>query len=655
MENNLIHQANITSRYGKLEFATVYIYKYSYKLLNQKKIKLNLINWLHANKSLKLFRFTANGFETLHPMPNENWQYIFMGTQQVKAPFRNTPLFSQYLHQIYDSQLITVYPKSGDDFTYNHVINLDFKLDLCFNYNTELFEDGRFFIHFFAKSHIKSAHNRIQNIINFIKSTHHSDKTYFPVFHVHDNATLRSKAILPLSKKSLDELEHFKNKFPEHSYSFDYEFMSRYFPGTLSSFMVKSKVNLINIVKILSQASSTLIPVDGIRLYELPSFPIKLQSVKPAMNLLIGNKKKVSKLSAVYYEGMFLPVSKSVVQPMTQCKDKSVLSKIYQLVDQHFNINGKMTWLPGIEIDVNGNDINKLVKLQKEFPSLFVMIFTDVILTESYIQGLQDRNLKYQIIQLPADVHRLSNFAVKCLYKMGAKVALLHDLGLPKDSYIIGLDMGHWHGNKDNPGFSTLVMVFFNILGEQLFVSKIEDLPLNEALQTEYLILALEKFKKHLDKSKRNQPAQLVFHRDGKLHSKDHSIIKNSVQNVFNIEKVEIVEIIKSGHPYIYTYHESKTVNASSGQYWHVKDKDYALLITNDQVNAQGEALRPIVIKRKYGDMPFEKIVSQVYWFCKLYTNNIYYPSRLPATTEVANNRAGTGVKEYKASYKGKR
>ena len=651
MDINRVQQANITSRYGKLEFVQVYVYKYSPKLLYQKQIKLNLINWLNTNKSLKLFRFTAYGFETLHPMQKDNWQYIFMGTQQVMAPFENIPLCSQYLHQILDSQLSTMYKKSGDDYTYNHYINQDFKLDVCFNYNIELFDDGRFLIHFYAKSHIKLAHNYIQNIINIVKSTHQDDATYFPGFQVYDNVALRSKTIFPLSRKSLDELDQFKTKFPDHNYSFDYEFMSRYFPNTLIGFMAKSKVNLTNIIKILSDASTALISVDSIRLYELPLLPIKLQTVKPTMNLLIGNKKKVSKLSAMYYDGVFMPVSKSVILPMTHGKDKSVLPRIMQLVDHHFNIHGQLIWLPDMDIDLNGDDILKLVKLKMEYSSLFVMIFTDVMLPSTYIQGLRDKFIKYQIIQLPADVHRLSNFAVKCLYKMGAKVAHLHDLGLHKDSYIIGLDLGHFHGNKANPGFSTLVMVFFNVRGEQIFVSKLDGLPLNEALQDEYIISALAKFKKHLEKSKRNQPVQLVFHRDGKLHSEDHTILKSSVDKIFNIDRVEIVEIIKSGHPYMYVHDGNKTINASSGQYWHVKEKDYALLITNDQVNAPGEALRPIVIKRKYGTLPFETIVSQVYWFCKLYTNNIYYPSRLPATTEVANNRAGTGLKEYKASY----
>jgi hypothetical protein len=651
MESKLMTQGNITSRYGKIEFVKIYTYQYSPKLLKQKQIKLNLISWLNAKKSLQLFRFTSNGFDTLSPMPDDNWQYNFMGIKQESPPYTHIATYSQYLSQLYHDQLSGIYKKSGPDYIYAQVVNADFRLDLCFNFNVELFDDGRFLIHFSAMSHINLAHPNIQNIIHIIKTLQNSNDQYFPKFQVVDVNSNRSKTVFPLSKQSMDEHDKFIHRFPDIRYSFDYEFMGQYFPKTLSTFMERSKINLTTIGPILTKASMNLDTIDGIKLYEMPLLPIKLKAVKPEMNLMIGSDKTVSKLSASFYSGLFYPVKNGIILPVVYTNDNHILQKTKQLIDNQFNVNGNITWLPAHVLAHNVEDLSAIAVLKKQNPFLFVMIFTSIMIPTHHIQFLRDNRIKYQIMQLPTDQYRLSNFAVKCLHKMGAKVSLIKDLGLKKDAYVVGIDMGHFHGNKTEKGFSTLIMVFYSSHGEYLFTSKVQGLPLNEALQLGATIEALTIFKKHITKTKKNMPSQFVFHRDGKLHIQDVDFLNQSVISTFQITDVNMVEIIKSGYPYMYTHQDGIPQNAQSGQYWEIKDKDYAILITNDQVTTSGEVLKPIVIKRKFGNLPFETIVSQVFWFCKLYTNNIYYPTRLPATTELANNRAGTGVKEYKASY----
>ncbi|MBK7522804.1 MAG: hypothetical protein IPI53_01130 [Saprospiraceae bacterium] len=357
-----------------------------------------------------------------------------------------------------------------------------------------------------------------------------------------------------------------------------------------------------------------------------------MNKVKPEMNLMIGNDKIVSKLSATYYSGLFRPLTKAIILPILCGQDITVLPKVKQLTDQHFNSNGSVQWLPALVAAGPTIDFAELERIKNEYLSAFIIIITEGTLPHTTIGILREKKLQYQIIQLPADNFILSNFVVKCLHKMCAKIALLKDSGLKKDGYIVGLDMGHYPGSKSEPGFSTLVMVFFTAAGEHIYTSKVERLPLNEALQSQSLTEAFTKFKNYLIRSKRNMPSHFIFHRDGKLHVKDHLYLTETVQNLFNNVKMDIVEIIKSGHPYIFTMENHHIKNAVSGQFWEVKDKDYALLITNDQETVPGEILKPIVIKRKYGNLPFETIVSQVYWYCKLYTNNIYYPSRLPGS-----------------------
>jgi hypothetical protein len=64
-------------------------------------------------------------------------------------------------------------------------------------------------------------------------------------------------------------------------------------------------------------------------------------------------------------------------------------------------------------------------------------------------------------------------------------------------------------------------------------------------------------------------------------------------------------------------------------------------------------ALKPIIIKHKYGNTDFNKILRQLYVFTKVYTTNLYNSTRLPATTLKANNVVSTSNKVHKNSYLG--
>ena len=73
----------------------------------------------------------------------------------------------------------------------------------------------------------------------------------------------------------------------------------------------------------------------------------------------------------------------------------------------------------------------------------------------------------------------------------------------------------------------------------------------------------------------------------------------------------------------------------------------------NTQADEYENLIRPIVIKHRYGNTDFTQIINQIYWLTKIYTNNLYYCTRLPATTQKANNIAGTSDKVHQASYLG--
>jgi hypothetical protein len=105
----------------------------------------------------------------------------------------------------------------------------------------------------------------------------------------------------------------------------------------------------------------------------------------------------------------------------------------------------------------------------------------------------------------------------------------------------------------------------------------VSSLPLNEALSLFATINILNQIKNTISKINRKMPKKLIFHRDGKVHVDDVQIILQSVKQVFGIEDIEIIEIIKSGHPYVTEYLNSPWHNRPSGSAWIVPSKNYAI------------------------------------------------------------------------------
>ena len=94
-------------------------------------------------------------------------------------------------------------------------------------------------------------------------------------------------------------------------------------------------------------------------------------------------------------------------------------------------------------------------------------------------------------------------------------------------------------------------------------------------------------------------------------------------------------------------------VTPPSGNSYQDNDHKYSILVTNSQAEEQSAVISPIIIKHKFGNTDFNKIIDQVYWFTKIYTNNLYNSTRLPATTLKANNIVGTSKKQHKSTYLG--
>lgn len=88
-----------------------------------------------------------------------------------------------------------------------------------------------------------------------------------------------------------------------------------------------------------------------------------------------------------------------------------------------------------------------------------------------------------KMIKAPMDAYALSNAVIKCLTNLSGKVAKLDDMMCFKDTYFIGLDMGHRYDHKNAAeSYTQLVMSLIDIAGTIITSESVSSLPLNEAL-----------------------------------------------------------------------------------------------------------------------------------------------------------------------------
>ena len=359
--------------------------------------------------------------------------------------------------------------------------------------------------------------------------------------------------------------------------------------------------------------------------------------------------------SACFYNGIFKPVNNWNILPIV-CDNLNIelfseLISIFNKGSLNFNI------LPEIIIakneDINYEQVQETIRSQQN--KTMIAVFCKYQMPQDFFKPI--KNLKLQIYQGDTTDNKqnrakLSNFVCKCLEKLGGVVCSIADTHTNESGYFIGIDLGHTtHGEEK---FSNLATVIFDHRGLLIGNNIVKKIPRKENLIESHCITAFKNLSAILTKNNLPQPTQIVIHRDGKLHSTDITSLTNSIHNVWGNIQVDIVEIIKSGFPVIAMKDDKgAAINPKSGSSYQDNDHKYSILVTNIQAEEHSAVISPIIIKHKFGNTDFNKIVDQVYWFTKVYTNNLYNSTRLPATTLKANNIVGTSMKQHKPTYLG--
>jgi hypothetical protein len=359
--------------------------------------------------------------------------------------------------------------------------------------------------------------------------------------------------------------------------------------------------------------------------------------------------------SASYYNGIYKPVNNWNILPIL-CGNLNI--KIFRELIIAFNRGSEnFKILSPLTIGTNDSiDIDKVKELiSAENNKTMIAVFCKYQMPRDFFEPL--KCYKLQIYQGDTSDNKqnrakLSNYVCKCLEKLGGVVSAIADTHLTDKGYFIGIDLGHKSVGEEN--YSNLAAVLFDHHGLLLGNYIVKKIPRKENLIESHCITAFSKLSNIITRLNLPQPKHLIIHRDGKLHSDDIRSISNSINQVWKNANLDIVEIIKSGFPVIAMKNENgELINPASGISYQDNEHKYALLITNIQAEEHSAVISPIIVKHKYGDTDFNKIVDQVYWFTKVYTNNLYNSTRLPATTLKANNIVGTSSKQHTQTYLG--
>lgn len=640
----------ISSRQGQIKNISIHKYNFSPEINEQEAQKRKFCGWLKHRTHF--YELKESCFFTFSPMDEQkNWQYDFDSINSIEPPFNDTTIISKYLGKL----LRNIYKSNYDQYLNKNIFVIEklefspFRLLKCFEYNIEVFEDGEFYIHFSPTSKNVNLIDITDTYLHKLKNDHennsHADAMIFSL--VKSEGFGRCKFDL-LDEHCINKILEFIEEGKRTVATFDGHFIANY----SSKIYIEIKKNN---AKKLRPSVESLIPIskliklpDSIHLHYKPFYKINVSHFAKRNNLCIGSNKKVKEQKVAYHNGIYQPVNGKVIQIVTVDGVKPELFK--ELIGK-FNKGGSVQILEPIKLlSKDRIDMSIFNQLKKQYKDkLLLTIFTKDNQPKDYFEPIRMSGIKHAKYPGQIEKFKLSSYTVKCLEKLDGVLSIIDDTFEPETTYFMGIDLGHTTQTKDQ--YSNLCVVLFDNKGRLLDRKVIQKISRNEALNLSALKKAMYSVVEKIKKRGLPYPQKLIIHRDGKIHNQDSNIFETVIRKGLKIDNYDIVEIIKSGCPIIAAYNGQKYHNMKAGNSWTLADKRYAILVTNTQADKQGVILNPIVVKHQYGQTDFLELVEQVYWFARVCTYSLYYPTRLPATTIKANNFATTSNKRFISTY----
>lgn len=624
-----------------------YAFSEDYKSNSEKRDKF--ISWLEHQC---LYEVTEDSFTLLQPLQaKSNPQYKHLQSIYITPPYTNTTKISSYLGHLLRANLSNFYKQflNYNTFVVEGLVFSFFKVLKAFEFSIEVFNDGEFLIHFLPVSKIVSNTKLTPTYLESLKSALFNSNAGDLEFNVVSLDRYKSKKF-----RLIEEFEKIIQFTSDNKFvgTFDYHFLATFSPEIFARITEYTVKEINNSLSFLKEVMQKIDMPNFVKFYSPKEFTkINLKSYSNQSNLLIGSNFACKEHKAAFYKGVFQPVSNKWILPVFA--DSGNIGKMFEDLFKVFNQGGiNIEILQSIQLQPDENSFLDTVKSLKNRykENLLVVIFTEFKLPKTELKSLQKMGIQTQIYLGRQEKYQMSNFVVKCIEKLGGILSVIKSTKEPNTTYFLGIDLGH--SIQEGQKTSNLAMVLFSFQGIIVKKSVNKNLPRNEALNEAAIERPLKDILTFMKKKNLPLPNKLIIHRDGKLHKYDLDNILTKISELFDIDCIDIVEVIKSGYPIIAKYDENikSYVNWQSGEAWVLAHQKYAIMATNTQVEEQGRIINPIIIKYKFGQTDLENILFQIYWFTKIYTNGLYNSTRLPATTLKANNIVSTSTVTHTSS-----
>lgn len=635
----------ITTRYGRLNSVPVYTYRIGNLVFRNLAKKGELLQYLTQKSGKILLKAEGQHFSTLLPC-DKSFDFTLIAESEMKPPFNEDilPAVKTYLTSQVKNQIGDHYPAflNENTFIYDEIIHQDVKILKCVTFNIDSFANGRFFIHFFCSSKLVNAGNNIIELLYKLKEIFKNASNDYNVHLVMGNNNNRKRIDLDDNIR-MPHLKHIAERHGIKYLIFNYQVLEFAFPIVWKKIYSDIQNKIAGSVTKMRGASEKIQGNESFQITNEPFLQVKPRNAMEYGKFVIGNKQKASKLSAVYYNGMYVAAPTATFICIDyDGNNKKTISLFKDLVNLHFNQKNPCSFIYHKPIDLHGNDQQLIdyVIANKSKIKLYIVLFSSGHISNEYFKNVKKTKIKQGVYSGLFDNFALSNFVLFCLKKLGGIPAILQLPPLLSHTIFVGIDLGHQHIDR-NTQFSTLSLSFVSHTGQILDEITIRKLPLNEALAPMAFDKAVQIF---LSNTQNNglKVKDFIIHRDGRCHDGDIELITTTFQACFPTSKLDIVEIMKSGFPAFINNSVAKFENQASGSYWFSENLGYGILVTADQESEKGQLINPLLIRKSYGDSSISDLISQVYWLAKINIKNLYHVSRLPLTVQLANDAAIT-------------
>jgi hypothetical protein len=571
---------------------------------------------------------------------------LIKSTEMEEYPFRinNTSRTAQYINESIGKHLKEAgFKKLNPLSSYIlHSKTYDIlQFTLTAHCEAEVFPSGRVYLYFYLSSAIELIGTELATRLKeFNRIASDNGSEWKDIIITVRNLNKHTTFSLILGADDFDiQLEKIKD-FANHKITVRQYDMYLLFPDHIDDWMKFSKHNQLSALRYLTKISQQSANFRIFSSDEKPFLRIETKSFQNQKNIRTATGLFV-KPTQIFYGGFYKPVTDGIIQIINFTKrDPTILM---HLISKHFNQNGQIDFLPVITFDKNNFSAiaSEVRKQMQAYTHKLVILFTDSMLPPSYLKLTNKLNSKTEISPQDFDNYSLSNFVVKCLSRMGGIPYVLHDLREDKHCYFLGLDLGH--STKSKRKYTNVGYALFDHVGWLIADQAQKDVPLNEVISNGIYTEIIDWVASQLNSRALPEIKKIIIHRDGKFSAAEKAALLKIIKSKWGEIKIELIDILKQGQPYMGSYELNQYKSLPAGIYWQVPDEDYAFMICNNQESIPNEIQRPITVRRVHGEGSFADILWQVYWLCHLYTNNIYYPTRTPCTINIPHKVARTG------------